>query len=149
MLNKYQNSLLAISLFVSSAGVFAQDSMSLSTLFTTAQERQIIDNNRYKKENKQIKKQGVTETVSTRELEIEKVNRRYKISGISINMDGSRTAWLNNKAYENGAIMDDGSKLRINNGAIKSVSITTPDGKKHTATSGETLVVSYARAQEQ
>lgn len=136
---------------MSNVGLHAQDSQSLSTLFTTPQERQIINSNRYKSERKQQNKQNTTETetIAVRELIKDKVTKSYKISGISINMDGSRMAWLNNQAYEHGATLDDGSRLKINNGAIKSVSIVTPDGKQHTATSGETLAVTYLRALEE
>lgn len=132
------------------ANGYAQEDQGLLTLFTTPQERQIINANRYKSEKKQAQQpQQNTETVAVRELIKEKVVQNYQISGISINSDGSKTAWINNQAYENGAILESGSKLRINNTAIKSVTITTPDGKQHTATSGDTLAVTYLRALEQ
>lgn len=150
MLNKKHITLFVILYTMGYTPANAQDDMSLSTLFTTPQERQIINSNRYKQEKKQlVKRQESTETVAVRELLQEKVTRSYKVSGISINMDGSNTAWVNNKAYENGAKLEDGSKLRINKGTIKSVSIITPDGKQHTATPGETLAVTYMRALEE
>lgn len=149
MRNRSQVYLLLSFSLLASATVNAQQSLDLKTLFTTDQERQIINANRYKKDNKQVSKQSPAETVAVRELVKEKVTRSYKISGISISVDGSRVAWVNNRAYEHGDALDDGSRININNGTIKSVSITTPDGKKHTATSGETLAVSYLRAQQE
>lgn len=152
MLNKYFYSLIATFLLLSGIDVLAQDSMSLSTLFTTAQERQIINANRHKKEIRskpRIQPVNDNQPLQVRELIMEEVNVRYKISGISINADGTDIAWVNGQTFENGARMDDGSRLRINNAAIKSVSITTPDGKRHTGTSGETLEVSYMRVLEE
>ncbi len=128
----------------------AQEVEELQTLFTTPAERQIINANRYKGENKPVRVQReAPEPTAVRELIKEEVTQSFAISGISINIDGSRIAWINNQAYENGATMEDGSKLRINNGPVKTVSITTPDGKQHTGTSGETIDVSYLKAADQ
>ena len=133
-------------------GVYAQDNQGLLTLFTTPQERQIINSNRYKAEKKKQPQQQTTatsETVAVRELIKDKVTKTFKISGISINGDGSAIAWVNGQAYETGATLDDGLKLRINNGAIKSVSIITPEGKPFTATSGENLDVTFLRTNQE
>ena len=126
----------------------AQESSGLMTLFTTAKERQVINNNRYKKEDKpaQTQQTEVDESLAVRKLLTEEVRASYKVSGISMSIDGSQVAWVNDQAYENGARLQDGSILRINRGADASVSITTPDGKRYTATSGETLDVIYQQA---
>ena len=133
-----------------SHGAMAQGSQGLETLFTTPAERQLINANRYKNDNQPVKaKNDLPEPSAVRELIKEEVKMSYSISGISINMDGSRVAWINGQVVENGARMDDGSKLRINDSDVKSVSITTPDGKKYTGTSGDTLDVKYMRAIEE
>ena len=118
------------------------------TLFTTQQERQVINNNRYKSEDKPviIAEQPKEEAIIVNNVVKEEVNVSYKISGISINMDGSDTVWINDKAYAHGDQLEDGSTIRINNGRIKSVTITTPDQKAHSGTSGDKLDVTYLRS---
>lgn len=154
MLNKYCHVLLVVLLAVLSSRAIAQEPSGLSTLFTTAQERLIINANRYKVDRKPVPR-AVTqttgqETLAVRELIKEEIKVSYKISGISINFDGSDTAWVNGQSFENGATMDDGSTITINNNtAIKSISIKTPDGKRHTGTSGDVLEITYLRAIEE
>ncbi len=130
-----------------SVKVLSQDLQQLQTLFTTAQERQIIDSNRYKVykpiENKQPQVEPEQQNVEAeREVIKEEVVVTYKISGVSTNTEGSKTAWINGQAYESGDVMDDGSKIRIKN---TSVIITTADGKSHTGVSGELMDISYQR----
>lgn len=147
MLNKMNIFAPALFLYVLGSTVQAQDSSGLLTLFTTPEERQVINNNRYKNEDKPIAsvQQPREETVIFNNAIQEEVNVIYKISGISINMDGSDTVWINDKAYTNGDRMDGGEKISINNGRVKTVTITTPDKKTHTGTSGEILDVTYLR----
>lgn len=149
MLNKTsQQFLQGIVISLLSFALQAQTDMSLSTLFTTPQERQVINANRYKTDDKPV--QRVVETSpqvdqGPREILKEEVKNTYKISGISINADGTRFAWINEQLYEDGSTLDDGIKVRINNRGVKSVTLVTPDGKGHTATSGETMDVLYVR----
>ncbi len=125
----------------------AEDKSQLLTLFSTAQERQIINNNRYKNDtpvkNTPVQPQSVEEVVELPKVE---VNMTYQISGVSTNTEGSKTAWVNGKSYESGDVMEDGSKIRIRN---TTVIITTVDGKSHTGVSGEVLELTYLRAAEQ
>jgi hypothetical protein len=51
-------------------------------------------------------------------------------------------------AYEDGARLDDGSRVMIMDGDDVRVRITAPDGKHHFAASGETISVSYMAAVE-
>jgi hypothetical protein len=130
-----------------SAKVSSQDLSQMQTLFTTAKERQIIDSNRYKEdkpvENIQPQVEPEQQNVDAeREVKKEEVVLTYKISGVSTNNEGSKTAWVNGQAYESGEVMDDGSKIRIKN---SSVVITAPDGKNYSAVSGELLDISYQR----
>ena len=121
----------------------------LSTLFTTPQERQLINANRYKSDD--VKPQSVQDTPDASPVQFmvqEEVSVEYRISGISLSADGAHTAWINSLAYEDGARLDDGSRIRIMAGDDVRVRITAPDGKHHFATSGETISVSYMAAVE-
>jgi hypothetical protein len=73
----------------------------------------------------------------------EAVTREYKISGITISRDGPHTVWINSSAYEDGAKLEDNSKIRVMAGDEIKVRITAPDGKHYYATSGETVEVTY------
>lgn len=121
----------------------------LSTLFTTPQERQLINANRYK--NDEVKPQPVQTAPDESPVQFrvqEEVSVEYRISGISLSADGAHTTWINSLAYEDGARLDDGSRVMIMSGDDVRVRITTPDGKQHFAASGETLSVSYMAAVE-
>ncbi len=125
--------------------VHAQDVSQLSTLFTTAKERQLIDNNRYKGDKPvQAVSQPEPQNEQAEDIPLpeEEVSASYRISGVSTNTEGSKTAWVNGKPYTSGDTLDDGSKVRIRD---TSVIITTADGKNHTAVSGEVLNVTYLR----
>jgi hypothetical protein len=116
----------------------------LSTLFTTPQERELIDSNRYGSGDKKPKI-VVEDTIEAPVQQIyqEEVTRQYKISGITISRDGPHTVWINSSAYEDGGELEDKSRIKVMVGDEIRVRITAPDGKNYYATSGETLEVSY------
>ena len=116
----------------------------LSTLFTTPQERELIDSNRYKSDSSKPK--VVVEDkieAPVQQLYQEEVTRTYRVSGVTISRDGPHTVWINSTAYEDGAELEDKSKIKVMVGDEIRVRITAPDGKNYYATSGETLEVSY------
>jgi hypothetical protein len=116
----------------------------LSTLFTTPQERQLINANRYNSD--EVKPQPVQDAPDQSPVQFMvqgEVSVEYRISGISLSADGAHTAWINSLAYEDGARLDDGSRVRIMAGDDVRVRITAPDGKHYFGTSGETFSVSY------
>jgi hypothetical protein len=118
----------------------------LNTLFTTPQERQLINSNRYKRDEARPTQQVVVDEVDESPVQIlaqEEKSVDYRISGISLPADGAHTAWINSIAYEDGALLEDGSRIKIYPGDDIRVRITTPDGKHYFATSGETLTVTY------
>ncbi len=142
---------IALSMVLSLPGsVMAQNSDQLMTLFTTPQERQVINNNRYKGDKPQQVVKSLPEpekeSNAVQELLKEEVNVTYVVSGVSTNTEGNGTAWINGKPYESGDTMDDGSKVRIRN---TTVVITTADGKAHSAISGEVLELTYLRKVEE
>ena len=121
----------------------------LSTLFTTPQERQLINANRYKSD--EVKPQPVQDAPDESPVQFmvqEEVSVEYRVSGISLSTDGVHTAWINSLAYEDGARLDDGSRIMIMSGDDVRVRITAPDGEHYFATSGETISVSYLAAVE-
>jgi hypothetical protein len=120
----------------------------LSTLFTTPQERQLINANRYKRDEVKPQQQVEVDPSPVQILVQEEVSVDYRISGISLATDGAHTAWINGVAYEDGARLEDGSRIKIYTGDDIRVRITAPDGKHHFATSGETLTVTYMAAVE-
>lgn len=118
----------------------------LATLFTTPQERQIINSNRYKSDDP--KPVAVTEVEEVEErpiqqLMMEEVAATYSISGITLSADGTHQVWINSLRYEDGARLEDRSRVDVIVGEDLRVRITTPDGKQHFGTSGETLEVTY------
>jgi hypothetical protein len=116
----------------------------LTTLFTTPQERQLINANRYKRE--EVKAQPVQEKLEPSPVQIllqEEVTVEYRISGISLSGDGMHTVWINATAYEDGERLDDDSRIKVIADGDARVRITTPDGKHYFGTSGETLEVTY------
>ena len=130
-------------LLLTSAAVM---SAGLSTLFTTPEERQLINSNRYKSDDDINPPPVVIEETSETPVQTrfqEQVTRQYKISGITISRDGMHTVWINSTAYTDGEELEDKSRIKIMVGDEIRVRITAPDGKNYYATSGETLEVNY------
>ncbi len=119
----------------------------LSTLFTTPQERQIINSNRYKGDKPKLVEvmEPVQEAIelSIQSLAREEVVQQYMISGITLSRDGPHSVWINSIMYQDGEQLDDNSKVKVLAGDEVRVRITAPDGKQYYGTSGQTLEVSY------
>lgn len=121
-------------------------SAELSTLFTTPEERQVINSNRYKTEVTTQVQPVVVDDEAVQPVQLiiqEEVTQQYLISGITLSKDGPHTVWINSQAYEDGDRLENKSKIKVLVGDEIKVRITTPDGKQHYATSGETLEVTY------
>jgi hypothetical protein len=130
-------------LLVSSLGISSLTNAEIETLFTTPQERQLINANRYKTD--QVVKSRVEETrtdfiAPTAQGE---VNISFAISGITISGSGPHSVWINNLVYEDGEHLEDNSHIKVLTGDKVKVRITTPDGKTYYGTSGEVVDVSY------
>ena len=116
----------------------------LMTLLTTPQERQLINANRYKRD--EARPPPVQDDVVQSPVQVllqEEVTVEYRISGISLSADGTHTVWINANVYEDGEQLDDRSRIKVITGDDIKVRITTPDGKHYFATSGEALEVTY------
>jgi hypothetical protein len=117
----------------------------LLTLFTTPQERQIINSNRYKNDDG-VSMRPVETDAAPQPVQLlvrEQVTREYRVSGITVSSDGSHTVWINSLAYEDGEQLEDSSRVKVIAGDEVKVRITAPDGKQYFAVSGETLEVTY------
>ena len=117
----------------------------LSTLFTTPQERQLINSNRYK-DDQARPAVPVVETEQPIQLPSQMAReevKEYRISGIAVSQEGMHSVWINSIVYEDGEQLDDGSRIKVMVGDEIRVRITAPDGKQYYATSGETLEVNY------
>ncbi len=137
--------LLSLSAWGPSRVAFAAE---ISTLFTTPEERQIINSNRYKTDDDEPRPvepepEAVDIELPIQQLMMEEIAVSYDITGITLSNDGAHTVWINQMAYEDGEQLEDNSRIKVMPGADIRVRITTPDGKHHYATSGETLEATY------
>jgi hypothetical protein len=116
----------------------------VKTLFTTTQERQIINSNRYKDD--EITRSPVFEDTET-EFIAPVIREEFKISfvitGITVSKSGPHFVWVNNQLYEDGELLEDESQIKVLHDGIIRVRITAPDGKRYYGTSGETVEVTY------
>jgi hypothetical protein len=123
----------------------------LSTLFTTPQERKLINTNRYTSDEARLRVQSNQEepaTESIQQLVQEEVSETITISGITLSDSGPNMVWINSQAYEDGASMDNKMRIKVMPGSKVKVRITAPDGKHFFATSGETIEIVYSAAVE-
>ncbi len=135
--------LLSVAAVLAAAGGAAR-AAELATLFTTPEERRIINSNRYKGDEAEVAPPVQAEIEApVQQLLREEVTREYWISGITVAPEGPHTVWINSKLYEDGAELDDRSRVRVIVDGDVRVRITSPDGKHYYATSGERLQVTY------
>jgi hypothetical protein len=125
-------------------GIVGAVRADVKTLFTTSQERQIINANRYKVD--EITRPPVFEDTET-EFIAPVIREEFKIlfviTGITVSKSGPHFVWINNQLYEDGEYLEDDSQIKVlHDGKIR-VRITAPDGKRYYGTSGETVEVSY------
>ncbi len=130
-----------------------EKSSEILTLFTTQEERSLIDSNRYKNQSsKQTKKPVVVQQEVVAETESEIIYEpqllKIKVSGVTLAQDGTDLAWVNGKAYENGAKLEDGSKVYISRKIKNAVQIKTPDGKYHNLVTGQSTDIKYMKPVE-
>ena len=144
MPSKSLNNLLLLGFLLAGSQLTAQ-AAELSTLFTTPEERQIINTNRYKSSQVEVEvvETGPQIEIAAQQLVREEVSFQYRVSGITISEEGPNTVWINSLAYEDGELLEDDSKIKVMAGDEIRVRITAPDGKQYYATSGEILDVTY------
>ncbi len=121
----------------------------IQTLFTTPQERALIDHNRYRVAVK--KTAARVETVAPKapkKIEMETVTLTIKLNGVTFGESGQSIAWLNGASYENGDKLEDGTRVFISKQATNQVQVKTPDGKYHRLVAGESNEIQYQKAIE-
>ena len=127
------------------AGISPSANAEIGTLFSTSQERKIIDANRYRSDT--MIDVRVTEENPDQEEDPELIHLpvtvSYTISGITISDSGPHFAWINNQVYEDGEQLQDSSQIKVMSGSKIQIRITAPDGKIYYANSGETIDVTY------
>jgi len=115
------------------------------TLFSTPQERKIINSNRYKSDIEQetevVEKSSQIEEIE--HLAQAEVTLSYTISGVTLSDSGPHYVWINNIVYEDGQHLEDDSHIKVIAGSNIQIRITAPDGKMYYASSGETIDVTY------
>jgi len=125
-------------------GIAGAVKAEIKTLFTTNQERQIINANRYKTE--EITRPPVFEEVETEffsPVTRQEFKISFVISGITVSKSGPHFVWINNQLYEDGGHLEDDSQIKVLHDGSVRVRITAPDGKRYFGTSGETVEVTY------
>ena len=135
--------IMQIIVLLSWPGIASLTNAEVETLFTTPQERQLINANRYKTDGivkPQIEETNTEFVAPTAQGE---VNISFAISGITISGSGPHSVWINNLVYEDGEHLEDDSHIKVLTGDKVKVRITTPDGKTYYGTSGEVVDVSY------
>jgi hypothetical protein len=119
----------------------------LETLFSTPQERELINANRYDsvKVNPQPEKAVNPEPI--KQLVKTEVIKTFRINGITLANEGPHSVWINDKMYLDGELVEDSkSRIKVIAGKDIKVRITAPDGKQYFGTSGESLEVKYLEA---
>lgn len=119
----------------------------LLTLFSTPQERQIINANRYKTDEiKRPVQDNQPEQIKV--IRREEVTKTFNISGITVSSEGQHSVWINNQMYLDGERVEGKSRVNVIVGNRVRVRITAPDGKQYFGTSGESVEVKYLEASD-
>ena len=145
MLNKRN---LWVYLLVCASTVATAMDSNIKTLFTTPQERQLINNNRYQSD------EAEPQQLDQDEPHAEEIKQKAKeifqksiiVSGITLSNSGPNIVWINGQTYEEGEKIDDKMRIKVMTGNEIKVRITAPDGKHYFATSGETIEIAYQAA---
>jgi len=134
-----------IAVLSANLGICQRANAEMATLFSTPQERRIIDANRYKSDTVvTVQAIGNSDEDDDRdEMVQQEFTVSYRVSGITLSSSGPHYAWINNEVYEDGQRLEDNSQIKVMSGSKIQIRITAPDGKIYYANSGETIDVTY------
>ena len=139
----YSSGLTLLLTWLVIGGLDTASAAEILTLFTTPAERQIINSNRYNRDEIEVKAVDTAIQAPVQKKPMEEVIHSYRVNGITISKGGSHSVWINDSVYVDGDELSDSSKIKIlHDGDIK-VRITAPDGKQYFAKSGETVEAAY------
>jgi hypothetical protein len=133
-------------LMIAASSVTTVHGSGMSTLFTTPQERQLINAKRYKLDEVPLQApQNLAKSVATniQKPVQEWVRELIRISGITLSSSGHKRVWINSQVYEDGDSIDDKMPIKVMVEKEIVVRITAPDGKHYFVTSGETIEIVY------
>ena len=141
--NRAAKILLLTMILGGTLGIAKSAKADILTLFTTPQERQIINANRYKTDEIDKHHDEAIQTEFVAPVGQEEIIKSFVISGITISNNGPHSVWINNQVYQDGERLEDNSHIKVLTDKNIRVRITTPDGKRYYGTSGETVEVTY------
>lgn len=149
------NKISSLAIFVMLYGIFSATclnaqgtgSSEILTLFTTQQERLLIDNNRYR----EVSSRPISSPVIVEQSDqmddgktiYNEVTINLLVTGITLSDSGQNIAWVNGQAMEDGSELEDGSKVLIKSKSSTFIQIATPDGKYHRVQAGEEADIKY------
>ncbi len=142
----FKNGIAVGLLVISQCLLSPSTAAELSTLFSTPQERQIINANRYKSDKVSPKPEKNEKVEQIKELVKEEVVKTFDISGITVSSEGQHSVWINDQMYLDGEQVEGKSRVNVIVGREIKVRIVAPDGKQYFGTSGESLEVKYLEA---
>ncbi len=125
------------------------DNQEFMTLFTTQQERRLIDNNRYRQPVIETETVGVDETEQEQQTTVyQQHNISFELAGVTLSEDGNHVAWVNGDRVESGDELVDGFRVFISPKLNNLVQIKGPDGVYHNIQTGKKLDISYLKPEE-
>jgi hypothetical protein len=131
---------------IAASSVTTVHGSEMLTLFTTPQERQLINAKRYELDEvlPQVpSNEGKSVDTSIQEPVKQWGRESISISGITLSSGGHNRVWINNQAYDDGDSIDDKMRIKVMVGREIMVRITAPDGRHYFLTSGETIEIVY------
>lgn len=143
---KLKSWLIAGLFLVGQSLLSASTAAELGTLFSTPQERALIDANRYESERVTREPEQVAEPEPIKQIVKKEVTKTFRINGVTVASEGPHSVWINDQMYLDGEQLDDKSRVKVIAGKDIKVRITAPDGKQYFGSSGESLEVTYLEA---
>ncbi len=145
--NKTHAMLIVVLLMIFSVPQHADtNDQEFMTLFTTQQERRLIDNNRYRNPVTETKTIGVDEVAEQKQQPVyQQHSISFELAGVTLSEEGSHVAWINGDRVKNGDELKDGFSVFISPELNNLVQIKAPDGVYHNIQTGKKLDISYLK----
>ena len=151
MLSHKRHSILAtVLMMVCSVPLHADTGgQEFMTLFTTQQERRLIDNNRYRRPVTETETVGIDEEAENQQATIyQQHSASFELAGVTLSEDGNHVAWINGNRVESGDELTGGFKVFISPKLNNLVQIKAPDGVYHNIQTGNRIDIEYMKPAE-